>query len=244
MENIMSDHFTIGLDVEKARLADVLQKLDVMPGIATIHLQLTKGRAPVPTPTMTLPPVKHRMARPSPVIRAGALTVRGAVSQALMHGPMHANLLRNFLESRGMSPHSLPSALTKMLSNRVIKRVGPGTYALTSIGKRKYGGDAKSTDVVSNPKNKKGLRFLVLNELNSKDMGQDEVKEMFLDHGFSVSNVYNLVANMRAEGLIQKVDNTYSITDQGRLALDSQVVDVEPNETVHNSNSSLNGEIA
>ena len=239
----MSDHFTIGLDVEKDRLADVLQKLDIMPGIATIHLQLSKGRSPTTTPTMTLPAVKHRMARPGPAIREGGLTVRGAISQALMHGPMHSNLLRNFLESRGHSPHSLPSALTKMLANRMIKRVGPGTYALTSTGKKKYGSGAR-VNGASNPKNSRGLRSLVLTELNSKDLSQEEMKEMFLDHGFSTSNLYNLVANMRSEGLIKKDDDIYSITDQGRVAYSSKVVDVEPNETVHNSNSSLNGEIA
>lgn len=246
MEKIMSDYFTIGIDVEEGHVGKVLRNLDTMQGVVTIHLRMAKNQ-PTQVPqlkqeaTGTLPAViRHKISRRPPSV-VGKSTVRSVIAQSLHKGAMHSKLLAQILERSGLSGASVASALTKMSENKSIKRVGPGTYALTKAGERKYIRASDPNKVHGNThnnglyghNNRKGLRALVLNSLLQKSYEHFELKELLVDNDYSANNMYVLVSKLIEEGLIQRNDDTYTITDQGREAFSSvqpEVLPPDPNQ--------------
>lgn len=233
----MSDNFPITIDVEEDKVGPVLRQLDTMPGVVTIHLRMNKAKhdtallegqmKPKKEPAGILPSFVKRKLTGKHLQKLGASSVRGTIAQALGQGrTVHYTILGKMLEKTGLSYHSIHSALTKMSGDKVIERVGPGTYRLTKAGERKYLG-------IDNPRhvhritaayggevnNRKGLRSYILNALSQHPYEQSELKNLLIENDYSSNNMYNVVPKMREEGLIHKENDTYTITDRGREAL-------------------------
>jgi predicted transcriptional regulator len=235
----MSELFPITIDVEDNRVGSVLRQLDKMPGIVNINLQMGKrvGRPPKQrtfpqmqqveriTASPEITPVEKRKEIARTAFSVGATSVKEVIARALGHGAMHRNLLSTLLEKSGFSPVTVNSTLTKMSSDKVIKRVGPGTYRLTKLGVKKFlqapkpslsmeGGRVRGVST----NNQKGLRSLILKSLARKSLDHAELKSIITNEGFVSNNIYALVPKMMKEGLIHRTNDTYAITDRGSKA--------------------------
>jgi predicted transcriptional regulator len=240
-EKIMSELFPIVIDVEDGRVGSVLRQLDAMPGIVNIHLQIGKRRN---TPKQRVFPqtqpataansvtvalekrTERRQELATMTAAAGATSVKEVIANALGHGSIHRNILARILVKSGFSPVTVNSTLSKMSADKVIKRVGPGTYRLTKLGIKKYletpvprlfRTGERSKDGV-NP-NQKGLRAHILKSLSRKAKDHKELKNVITDGGFVSNNIHVLVPKMIKEGLINKTNDTYEITAKGSKAL-------------------------
>ena len=152
---------------------------------------------------------------------------------------MHYKIIGEILQRSGLSFHSIHSALTKMGEDKTVERVGPGTYRLTKSGERKYLGtkDPRSVHRLTSAyggetNNRKGLRSLILKSLVQRNYSQSELRDLLVDNDYSSNNMYNVVTKMREEGLIQRDDDTYTITDAGQQAI--APVELEIIEPGHN----------
>ena len=224
----MNDHFPIVIDVEEAKVGSVLRQLDAMPGVVTIHLRMAK-QALLPQlqkveakaqPSTSLTTVKAT----KKLVRAmGGRSVREIIAKALAKGSMHKNILAQLLQRNGLSPMSVHSALTKMGEDKLIERIGPGTYRLTKRGIARFLEDKPMHEVrgggIKGGNNAKGLRSIILKALEEKSMDQPTLKDFLVSSGYASNNMYNMVPRMREEGLIRRVDDTYEITERGRVAL-------------------------
>jgi predicted transcriptional regulator len=229
----MSENFPITIDVDEDHVGKVLRTLDTMPGVVTIHLRMAKDQpAKLVQPKLRaepagiLPSIIKRKITKKQLARIGSSSVRSTIAQALSKGAMHYKIIGEILQRSGLSFHSIHSALTKMSEDKVVERVGPGTYRLTKSGERKYL-DEKSPRSIhritsaygGEINNRKGLRSLILKSLVLRRYSQSELRDLLVDNDYSSNNMYNVVTKMREEGLIEKDDDTYTITDAGQQAI-------------------------
>jgi len=240
----MSDPFRIGIDIEEQRLGQVLRTLDQMPGVVTIHLNMSKGQEQMrmlegqmkPTTNIGRVGVLARLQqrKPRTVLEGG--TVRDIIAKALSKGAMHYRLIGEVIMSQGLAAVSVNSAITKMSADKTIERVAPGTYRLTKRGERRYlkaesnvqrlhGSSYAPGGAVDN---RKGLRALILGSLLKKNFQHTELRNMLIENDYSSNNMYNIVLKLREEGLIKRTDNDYEITETGRAAL------AEPSAVIEN----------
>lgn len=236
----MADYFPIRLDVEDDHVGSVLRQLNGMKGIANIHLQLqTSQQAALPPPTKSMnkkipPMLDGRHNRTS--------SLRMLIAKALSKGPIHTKIIGEILERNGLSAFSVASSITKMVADKAIVRVGPGTYRLTPQGERRYlnpnGPFGIHKGNISNGppvNNKKGLRLLILTNLKNKKFSHQELSDLMSDNNYSRNNMYNLVRKLREDGLIRRDKDVYEITDSGVEALGMKTA---PQQIEHHGDNS------
>ena len=240
----MSENFPITIDVDEDHVGKVLRTLDTMPGVVTIHLRMAKDSAPKlappkPVAGSILPSIIKRNITKKRLAKIGSSSVRATIAPSLSKGAMHYKIIGEILQRSGLSFHSIHSALTKMGEDKTVERVGPGTYRLTKSGERKYLGtkDPRSVHRLTSAyggetNNRKGLRSLILKSLVQRNYSQSELRDLLVDNDYSSNNMYNVVTKMREEGLIQRDDDTYTITDAGQQAI--APVELEIIEPGHN----------
>lgn len=227
------DLFPIVIDVEESRVGSVLRKLDAMPGIVTIHLQIAKQRAAQQPKQFKQVEARQQLQQLPAVVKRRAVfdqtaalrvgSVKNVIAQALGHGAMHRNLLATLLQKSGFSPITVNSVLSKMSADKAIQRVSPGTYKLTKLGVTKYL-NARHTNSFHNGNrgasrgNQAGLRYLILTTLQNGDISHADLKELLVTNGYVTNNIYSLVPKMLEEGLIKRVGDAYEITEKGKKA--------------------------
>jgi len=234
----MSNHFPIAIDVEEEKVGSVLRQLDAMPGVVTIHLKVAKSN---PAQHMKmLPPQPKKvpniqaLVHPRPAKRKGQL--RELIAGALAKGAMHVKLLEEIFTRHGLSHNSVSPAITKMLSEKSIERLGPGTYRLTNRGQRQYL-NAVSQEQPKRRENRfvennKGVRGVILKELARHSLTHHELKDLIIGSGYTKANMYNAVPKLRIDGFIQRSGDVYTITERGRGAI---APDTSANEVSKNS---------
>jgi len=239
----MNDDFPIALDVKPDALGHVLRLLNSTPGVTNIHLQLAgrigKPNVPaIPNQNGRYGPrgpykkgnynnpesQKKREATRAKVLAGIIPNSREIVAQTLAKSamPLHTRVLGEAIAKRGFATASVHSAITKMLSEKDVEWVKPGTYRLTKKGEKAYlgnNGNQKVTPTGKAVDNNSGVRLLVLSALSGRKFGHQEILDMLKENGYNINNMYKSVKKMREEGLVRRDGDEYEITDKGLSAI-------------------------
>jgi len=243
----MSKPFKIGIDVDKSSLGEVMEVLDSIPGVLSIHLALgaAKQQQQLPSPAPGYDPVQKRIETKRRIASGRMPPMRQVFLQALVNGPLHYQKIGSLLAKKGFSFASVHSAVTKMSSEKLIERVSPGTYRLTAKGRALLNSDNVNRTYTRRAiNNKKGVRALVLDFLSNGSQSVDAVRDVIKGAGFAHSSLYNTVHRMREEDLIRRNGELYEITAKGRKEMGAEAeafesVEDQPEVTMMPLRSSL-----
>lgn len=218
----MAKLFPIGLEVEEVAVGSVLRLLNRTQGVAKIHLNLLNEPA-ANEETSRLEPDEVSKALPPPK-KAKHGSMQLLIAETLSITPAHSKILQEVLRRNGFSPNSLPAAISTMRTAGFVKKVGVATWRLTGRGHRHYIGGEDKGHVQRHPtipiNNKSGVRSLVLTSLNNAtQLLTRDLQKVLKENKYSPTTLNAVVTRMKREGLISSSHGTYSITDQGRSAI-------------------------
>jgi hypothetical protein len=125
----MPKPFMIGIEIEEIALGTVLRRLNEMPGVVAIHLDLQKSTAKKSAKEDTAESKNTTRGRPhisQPVMREGVLAV---LSEAAPGDISVRDLISKFGQSRKASVYQVIHLLAKA---KLVKRTNVGRYALVN----------------------------------------------------------------------------------------------------------------
>lgn len=227
----MSENFPILIDVEEHHVGKVLRMLDVMPGVVTIHLKMSRGGSSLPLPPEKKAELLTKLTGSKRTTRQyiksnAPNSAYNLVANALTKGAMHYTILKEILARSGLSPNNVHKPLMTLIGQKLAKRTAPGTYRLTEKGERKFkvNNETPGLPRINHrrllPDNTRGLRSLILSQILSRGkLAHEDLKGIIVEGGYARNNLYTKVPQMMEEGLFRREGDFYELTDMGRQAI-------------------------
>jgi len=150
----MPKPFLIGIEVEEVALGLVMRKLNSLPGVVKLHMDLDLI-GPKAKPNGTDPHGKRRGRPPGRPHRTFDMTGEQAIIAMLKGKTMSIGEMKDVFAAQGRAPGSVNSCLFKVQKQGAVVRTAPNTYALAkSKSKPKPKTKAKNKPKPKTPKTK------------------------------------------------------------------------------------------
>jgi hypothetical protein len=125
----MPKPFLIGIEVEEVALGLVMRKLNSLPGVVKLHMDLDLI-GPKAKPNGTDPHGKRRGRPPGRPHRTFDMTGEQAIIAMLKGKTMSIGEMKDVFAAQGRAPGSVNSCLFKVQKQGAVVRTGPNAYAL------------------------------------------------------------------------------------------------------------------
>jgi hypothetical protein len=206
----MPKTFPIMIEVEEIALGPVLRKLNDMPGIAKLHLDLGKGGEGAG---------KKQLAEHAATSRNGETTEQTAV-KFLMQGPKHIREISEALGGNKTRAYGVVHQLRK--KGLAEAGVGKGVHQLTADARTQLGGAMPALpapEVKHGPSGRAspGSGNIVLRAaLDAGPVSPADLRAHLGSKGMSPKSVSGVLERAKRHGLIKKNGSGYELTAKGQ----------------------------
>lgn len=207
----MAKTFPIKLEVEEIALGTVLRKLNDMPGIAKLHLDLERGGEGA----------GRKQLEDASKGRNGNGNNQQNIVKLLLQGPKH---ITEIARSIGGNKSSAYTATSIMRTQGLIE-AGPskGTHQLTAAARAQLGGAPPALpapDVKRGPKGRAvpGSGPIILRTvLEAGPKSPTDLRKHLAENGMSAKSISGVLDRARKQGLVKKNGaNLYELTAKGQ----------------------------
>jgi DNA-binding IscR family transcriptional regulator len=202
--------FNIGLEVEELALGAVLRKLNEMPGIAKLHLDLERGGEGAG---------RKQLEQHAAATRSGTNYPQEVV-KFLMSGPKH---IREISAKLGGSRSRAYSATTQLRKQGLAEAgEGPGMHQLTHKARAQLGAikalpaPAKVSHGPSGRASQGSGNIILRTILNDGAKSPAEVRAHAVEQGMSPKSINGVLDRAKKAGLIKKNGQGYELTAKGQ----------------------------
>lgn len=210
----MPKTFPIHLEVEEIALGTVLRKLNDMPGIAKIDLNLGHGGQGTG---------KQKLQQVAAARRSGGNNTE-VIIKLMMSGPKS---IKEFMEALGGKKASFYTALSKLKAQGISESAGTGVYRLTPTAAAQFDAAqiAAKTPALPAPQAKHGPAgravpgsgpIILRAALNSGPMSPGDLRAKLTEGGMSPKGVSGVITRAKMAGLIKKNGTGYELTAKGQ----------------------------
>lgn len=208
--------FPIRLEVEEIALGAVLRRLNDMPGIVKLHLDLERGGEGAGRKQLE----RHAAAQ----VQNGSR--EPLILKMLMEGPKHIREISAALGGKKTRAYGLMNSLQK---KGLTKSIGKGTHQLTPLARTQLGGAIAGASpapalALPAPKAKHGPSgraspgsgpIILRAALGSGPLTPQELRAKLAEGGMSPKGVSGVLDRGRKHGLIKKNGTGYELTAKG-----------------------------
>jgi hypothetical protein len=206
----MPKTFPIMIEVEEIALGPVLRRLNEMPGIAKLHLDLGHGGAGKDRPEQG---ASHAVAK------ASASSLDEAAVKLLAGGPMH---IRAISAGLGGARSRAYGVMTRLRVKGLAQPGdGPGMHQLTSKGVKSNGATNGATppQVTHGPKGRatpgSGNRALLAG-IEAGAVTTSALRDYLASAGMSSKSIPGVIVRAKRDGLIKMGGDGYELTAKGQ----------------------------
>jgi hypothetical protein len=207
----MPKTFPIMLEVEEIMLGPVLRKLNEMPGIAKLHLDLGHGGQGAD---------RAKLAKQAAEARGNGESREQAVTKLLMEGPKHIDEISAAIGGKRSRAYGLMTALRK---KGIASPTGKGIHQLTAKARAKLGGGA--VPALPAPQVKRGAAgraspgsgpILLRAALGAGPVSPADLRKSLAERGMSAKSISGVLDRGKKQGFIKKNgSDLYELTAKG-----------------------------
>jgi hypothetical protein len=207
----MPKQFCIQLDVEEIALGSVLNRLNDMPGIAKLHLDLGAGGHGAGA---------KQLAAQAASLRSSAAANEQAAVKLLMHGPKHITQISAAFGGNKTRAYSAMNTLRK--KGLTEAAAGRGMHQLTAMARAQLGGALPALPAPAGrhgPSGRaaRGTGDIVLRAaLDAGPVTPGDLRKNMQSKGMSPKSVSGVLERARKRGLIKKNGVGYELTAKGQ----------------------------